>query len=105
MYGRRIHEAYNSLGDGTISFVGVLRTHSGQYRLVYEDYVNLAPYDGYIELLDGPNKGYSYKVEILDHVDYGSGPEFIISDGSPTLYAPNEYGRLVCQWREVRSGR
>jgi hypothetical protein len=46
----------------------------------------------------GPYQGNTYKVGILDDM----GGKFLIFDGKPTLRAPNEWGRFVCQWRRVQ---
>jgi hypothetical protein len=96
--GQYASEPYNALGDATVRFVGTLRSPLGQAELSYEGYTNLAPYDGYLNVQSGPYQGNTYKVGILDNT---SG-QFVIYDGKPTLGAPNELGRFVCQWRRVR---
>jgi hypothetical protein len=96
--GRRIYAPYNAMGDGTVQFVGTLRSPLGQAELGYEGYTKLAPYDGYLYMQSGPYQGNTYKVSILDN----TGGQFVIDDGKPTLRAPNELGRFVCQWRRVQ---
>ena len=96
--GRYVYAPYNALGDGTVRFVGTLRSPMGQAKLVYEGYTKLAPYDGYLYVQSGPYQGNSYRVGILDKT---SG-QFVIYDGKPTLRAPNEWGRFVCEWLRVQ---
>jgi hypothetical protein len=96
--GLRVYAPYNAMGDGTVRFVGTLRSPLGQAELGYEGYTNLAPYGGYLYMQSGPYQGNTYKVRILDN----TGGQFVIDDGKPTLRAPNELGRFVCQWRRVR---
>lgn len=96
--GQYSYAPYNALGDGKVQFVGTLRSPLGQAELGYEGYTNVTPYDGYLNVQSGPYQGNTYRVGILDN----TGGQFVIYDGRPTLGAPNELGRFVCEWRRVR---
>jgi hypothetical protein len=95
--GQKVYAPYNALGDGTVRFVGTLRSPLGEAELGYEGYTNAPPYDGYLYVQSGPYQG-TYKIGILDDTD----GQFLIYDGKPTLGPADEWGRFVCQWRRAR---
>ena len=74
-------------------FVGTLRSASFSARMIYEDYRNLAPYEGELRTPQGV-----IPIEVLDATG-ANGNEMIIYERDPTSYTSNKLGTFICIWR------
>jgi hypothetical protein len=88
--GQEQYSEPNILGNSYLTFQGTLTIQGWEFPLVYEDYSNLYPYEGYIQL----DQDQSYSISVLPD----SGGEFIIYDGGFSLYAPETLGEFTCSW-------
>jgi hypothetical protein len=89
LVGQRQYIPYNEFGDGQVEFQGMLSWSTWRLPIQYQDYTNLAPYDGF--LIDGQQL---YSINVLDN----TGGRFIIYDGRSTLGPPEIWGEFSCRW-------
>lgn len=91
--GVREFEAYNALGDGYLRFTGTITTSTESAPMTYEDYSNLAPYEGSIR---SDSVGI-IAISVLDATGPNNDTMIIYSD-IPTLGPPDILGEFTCVW-------
>lgn len=91
--GMREFEAYNALGDGYLRFSGTITTSTESAPMTYEDYSNLAPYEGSIR---SDSVG-TIAISVLDATGPNNDTMIIYSD-IPTLGPPDILGEFTCVW-------
>jgi hypothetical protein len=89
LQGQREFVPTNQFGDGYVRFAGLLRIRTWSARMFYEDYSNLAPYEGVLQT----NEGY-YSISVLDN----TGGQMLVYQGGESLGPPALIGQFVCRW-------
>jgi hypothetical protein len=87
--GVRVFKAYNALGDGEVSFNGMISAAGITGRMQYGGYSRVEV----VGVIVSPQG--TWRISVLDN----SGGQMKIYDGRATLGAPNMIGQFVCDWR------
>jgi hypothetical protein len=90
--GTRTYEPYNDL-DGYVKFSGTIATSLETAQMQYEDYSNLAPYEGTIQSASAG----LIAISVLDATGT-NGDRMIIYEDVPTSGPPTILGQLTCVW-------
>lgn len=91
--GVRRFEAYNPLGDGYLTFSGTISTSTETGQIDYQDYSNLAPYEGTIQ---SDSVG-TIPISVLDATGSDS-TTMLIYHNVPTTGPPTILGEFTCIW-------